>query len=655
MKKTFLNICLLSVVGFAGILTSCRESFDYEEAYRQNPEYAYKEAFEKAFGEIDPDQSWDFTDIAHNTRADEPVTPITTQAQIDTKWTEAMAGEWYYVEDKTIRELQTILPETGLNYKRGEKFVCVAPDNDFTITPIYQGGNTNSPTIYMKIDGVAYNIWVKGKGIEKTGCDTCHGEGKYCGTCKGLGYTKSGNKYYGCTACGGKTGSGVTNVSYLNNRGSGIGTTTCHVCNGDGLPWVSSNVNYTWDKGSASNNSGAVGTTTGYREKRSKATKGIRGKSLYFKKGEIPAGSIITFEAVVGDSHFYSDQNDTGKDKNGDKINKPLILSLSSNDVSVPDGIANQAAINGVKPQVMYISCEAGSDTDINDCVFLVKGYPFVPQTITFKEDEIEIPDVKSKRYMLEDLGATTESDIDFNDLVIDVVDKTVETRKKKTQTAGGSTTTTYETIKTEKEKYAIVWALGGTKNLAVYLADNTQSSVVADPSNDLCIFVKDQYSDETISNGVTVTPNTAYKGANISHGLTASMMYNTIGQADKSIFAKNSDQTYETGPTDYIAKIVFNENTVDQKYLWKPDLNNIYVVVYDVKSGFVGRDETDSKKIITFPNNGDVPAMIAVNQTMPWNWERVNVFTDLNESTGNMLQLTDGTVKGNLADYPLE
>ena len=84
------------------------------------------------------------------------------------------------------------------------------------------------------------------------------------------------------------------------------------------------------------------------------------------------------------------------------------------------------------KPEVMIIGCEDASnlkmtDTDYNDVVFMIFGEPYVPQT--FEVTELET--TYQKRYMIEDLGSSY--DTDFNDLVVDVEEtykqeKTVDT-----------------------------------------------------------------------------------------------------------------------------------------------------------------------------------------------------------------------------------
>ena len=73
--------------------------------------------------------------------------------------------------------------------------------------------------------------------------------------------------------------------------------------------------------------------------------------------------------------------------------------------------------------EVMIIGCEDAdlrdSDWDCNDVVFLVYGKT-VPKPIKIEEGD-EIEEVKTVRYMIEDLGAT--DDFDFNDIVVDVTE----------------------------------------------------------------------------------------------------------------------------------------------------------------------------------------------------------------------------------------
>jgi len=67
-------------------------------------------------------------------------------------------------------------------------------------------------------------------------------------------------------------------------------------------------------------------------------------------------------------------------------------------------------------------------DNDFNDLVLAVIGNPDVPQEKIIEEDQYEVKTCVPKRYMIEDLGSI--GDFDFNDIVVDVEDYTVETHQ---------------------------------------------------------------------------------------------------------------------------------------------------------------------------------------------------------------------------------
>lgn len=110
----------------------------------------------------------------------------------------------------------------------------------------------------------------------------------------------------------------------------------------------------------------------------------------------------------------------------------------------------------GKENETLIIACEDGplasADKDYNEVVLLMYGNPEVPKPIEITDKEIT--EVKTKRYMIEDLGST--DDFDFNDVVVDV---TSELTKKLTYTNGKLTGT--EVIgETQK---AVIRHLGGT------------------------------------------------------------------------------------------------------------------------------------------------------------------------------------------------
>ena len=111
---------------------------------------------------------------------------------------------------------------------------------------------------------------------------------------------------------------------------------------------------------------------------------------------------------------------------------------------------------------IKYIGIEdaiSGSDNDFNDLVLAVVGNPDVPQEKIIEEDKYEVETCVPKRYMIEDLGSI--GDFDFNDIVVDVEDYTVETRKV---TRLNGVITSDEVISTTSAPTkAVIRALGGT------------------------------------------------------------------------------------------------------------------------------------------------------------------------------------------------
>ena len=107
-------------------------------------------------------------------------------------------------------------------------------------------------------------------------------------------------------------------------------------------------------------------------------------------------------------------------------------------------------------------------DNDFNDVVLAVVGNPDVPQEKIITENMYEVKTCLPKRYMIEDLGAT--DDFDFNDVVVDVEEYTVETHKV---TRVNGVIQTDEVISTTKAPTkAIIRAMGGTIDFELTIGD---------------------------------------------------------------------------------------------------------------------------------------------------------------------------------------
>ena len=107
-------------------------------------------------------------------------------------------------------------------------------------------------------------------------------------------------------------------------------------------------------------------------------------------------------------------------------------------------------------------------DNDFNDLVLAVIGDPDVPQEKIITENKYEVKTCVPKRYMIEDLGSI--GDFDFNDIVVDVEDYTVETHKV-TYENGVIKTDVVESTKSAPSK-AIIRALGGTIDFELQIGD---------------------------------------------------------------------------------------------------------------------------------------------------------------------------------------
>ena len=111
---------------------------------------------------------------------------------------------------------------------------------------------------------------------------------------------------------------------------------------------------------------------------------------------------------------------------------------------------------------VKYIGIEdvlKSDDFDYNDLVLAVVGNPDVPQEEIITENQYQVTICRSKRYMIEDLGAI--GDFDFNDVVVDVEEYTVYTHRV---TSKNGVKTSDEIISTTTAPTkAFIRALGGT------------------------------------------------------------------------------------------------------------------------------------------------------------------------------------------------
>ena len=301
------------------------------------------------------------------------------------------AGSWYEVDNNTLAWMHEQLVEGQDNRSLGNPFYMTVPGNDFTIIPIYQGQAGAMWNLHVVVDGVDYLVWEKSNSEIQ----------------KGDIQIKDGD------------------------------SDEWHNLHGGGQSWETWNSLYNTDGSDKWLADGNQNLVTAVR-------------SIPFTFHDFPVGAEMYFYldvTVSGSGDWggkYHEINNVGAHESS---LKGQMLALQN--VPRPANIAEDN-------EVMIIGCEDAdlkdSDWDCNDVVFLVYGKT-VPKPIKIEEGD-EIEEVKTVRYMIEDLGST--DDFDFNDIVVDVT----EIRTISPTYTNGVVTAWNEKGKRQE---AIVRHLGGT------------------------------------------------------------------------------------------------------------------------------------------------------------------------------------------------
>ena len=149
---------------------------------------------------------------------------------------------------------------------------------------------------------------------------------------------------------------------------------------------------------------------------------------------------------------------------------RAIYVDIPSDVKPILDGIElkENAVVKYIGIEDISAGAPMSGDNDFNDVVLAVVGNPDVPQEKIITEDQYEVKTCKTKRFMIEDLGAI--DDFDFNDVVVDVEDYTIETHKV---TRENGIIKTDEIISTTSApSQAIIRAMGGTIDFELTIGD---------------------------------------------------------------------------------------------------------------------------------------------------------------------------------------
>lgn len=399
--KTNVKTMLMALVATSMVACSNNQDVFDGGAIEKTAKQSYAENFAKKYPNVDMNQNWDFSSKQSDYR-------IASGNKAHTRAGEGgiTTGSWYEVDNNTLAWMHEQLVEGQDNRKLGNPFYMTVPGNDFTIIPIYQGQAGAMWNLHVVVDGVDYLVWEK---INKTS----------------LGGSDENVQD--------ETKTGTIQIKDLDND-------EWHNLHGQWYDWGYGHWN------SLYNTDGTDRWTPDWSEKNQVTAV----RSIPYTFHDFPVGAEMYFYldvTVSGSGEWdgkYHEINNVGAHESS---LKGQMLALQN--VPRPANIAEDN-------EVMIIGCEDAdlkdSDWDCNDVVFLVYGKT-VPKPIKIEEGE-EIEEVKTVRYMIEDLGST--DDFDFNDIVVDVA----EIRTISPTYTNGVVTAWNEKSKRQE---AVIRHLGGT------------------------------------------------------------------------------------------------------------------------------------------------------------------------------------------------
>ena len=158
--KLFL-IGSFAVLGAA--LTSCSKTDVFDSnAEIEKQKDVYASTFVKNYGEIDPNQSWDFCTMAPSYSLESSSRALTRDGDANVN-ADAVEGEMF-VEKATVDWMSENLKAGKNNTAKGKPFYLQVPKNSFTIVPIFQGTASYYWQLWMHVDGIEQDklIWSKG-------------------------------------------------------------------------------------------------------------------------------------------------------------------------------------------------------------------------------------------------------------------------------------------------------------------------------------------------------------------------------------------------------------------------------------------------------------------------------------------------------------
>lgn len=164
--KNFVLVGSMAVLGVA--FTSCSKGEDLFDSgaqiAQQKSEYATN--FEKKYGPIDPNQTWDFATM-------EPISYLPSTSYAGTRAGTRGVGDVTLKESGTmslgnevITWMHTNMEAGKNNSQKGSPFISVTNQQTFTIVPFYQGCASYYWELWMNVGEKELKIWSKNEDLK---------------------------------------------------------------------------------------------------------------------------------------------------------------------------------------------------------------------------------------------------------------------------------------------------------------------------------------------------------------------------------------------------------------------------------------------------------------------------------------------------------
>lgn len=177
MKYLKKSSSIVMMLAAATAFVSCSHNDDFDENYVEKQKKAeFAANFIQKYGEVDANQSWDFTNDSHVFSLSKPMSTraAATRAVTADPAKYMSIQDWYEVDLNTVNWMTTKLTNGKNHRDLGTPFYMVVPENEFYVVPIFEGQADFVWTLHVVVDDYDGNgesldlrVWQKGENIQQ--------------------------------------------------------------------------------------------------------------------------------------------------------------------------------------------------------------------------------------------------------------------------------------------------------------------------------------------------------------------------------------------------------------------------------------------------------------------------------------------------------